>query len=101
MASKSELLVFEFLRSISQLNILPKEIVLLFVLWLGCDDKIDEEHCDEPMYVEIMDDDSQLISRLSGGNDIYYSVVGQSIIQKGQIQEWRFKILSRHLVIGE
>ena len=63
-------------------------------------DKIDEYLSDKSINVETIEAEHtyQIISRLDDSwtnwRDLYKTAIGQAIIAKGQIQEWRFKLLS-------
>ena len=105
MATRSELLVFGFVRNLHQIDLLPTEIVLLFVVWFGLFmDKIDEDVSDKEIKVETIegDDPHQIRTRETSSNNSYMAAIGQSIIQKGQKQDWKMKLLSsqNQLVIG-
>ena len=107
LAIRRELLVFGFVRNFYQIDLLPTDIVLLFVIWFGSFmDKIDKSVSDKEINVKTIegDDPHQIITRksCSSWRDNYMTAIGQNVIQKGQKQEWKFRLLSRQneLVIG-
>ena len=107
MAAESiELLVFGFVKEFVTVAV-PNDILLLLVVWLRIKDVIDETNSDKGIYVETIDGDNpyQKISRKNldwRGKKAYISALGTDIIEKGQTQTWKFKILSNDpsFVIG-
>ena len=103
MTSKEKSLVTGFVRNLYEFDLFPLEIITLLATWFGmfCD-KIDESLSDNTIKVETIDGDNgipyQVITRTdddwTSWRDVYKTAIGRALIQKGQIQDWRFRVLS-------
>ena len=94
--SRKRLLVFGYVREyckIKNIEFPPDDIVGLFLLWLLFTEHFDKHLSHPLMIIKSIDNETQNLSlnMEKTRTDDWYTAIGNTVIEKGEIYQWKFK----------
>ena len=102
---RKNLLSFGFVREYcndNDIELIPNDIIELFILWLSFCDKFEPDLCDKNIKIMTQTHDKygeyQQISLRA--EDDYFTAICRNVIKKGQKVSWKFQVSGRSTILG-
>ena len=82
----------------NSIDLLPSDIIELFVLWLSFCDRFVPDLSDDN--IEILGAECQQVKVRAGGGHYCATAVCKDIVKKGEKQSWKFQVVDKEVILG-